>query len=107
MNHAGRRKRFEVSAIGLGCMGMSEFYGPSDDASSIGVLHHAIDLGVNFWTPADMYGHRSQRAAVGAPCAAAATGVLATSSPSSAGRTAASSGSAAGPSTSARPVTRA
>ena len=46
----------EVSAIGLGCMGMSEFYGPSDDASSIGVLHHAIDLGVTFWDTADMYG---------------------------------------------------
>ena len=46
----------EVSAIGLGCMGMSEFYGPSDDASSINVLHHAIDLGVTFWDTADMYG---------------------------------------------------
>jgi aryl-alcohol dehydrogenase-like predicted oxidoreductase len=46
----------EVSAIGLGCMGMSEFYGPSDDASSIGVLHHAIDIGVTFWDTADMYG---------------------------------------------------
>ena len=46
----------EVSAIGLGCMGMSEFYGPSDDASSIVVLHHAIDLGVTFWDTADMYG---------------------------------------------------
>ena len=46
----------EVSAIGLGCMGMSEFYGPSDDATSLGVLHHAIDLGVTFWDTADMYG---------------------------------------------------
>jgi len=46
----------EVSAIGLGCMGMSEFYGPSDDASSINVLHHAIDIGVSFWDTADMYG---------------------------------------------------
>jgi len=46
----------EVSAVGLGCMGMSEFYGPSEDAASIGVLHHAIDLGVTFWDTADMYG---------------------------------------------------
>jgi aryl-alcohol dehydrogenase-like predicted oxidoreductase len=45
-----------VSAVGLGCMGMSEFYGPSDDATSIGVLHHAIDIGTTFWDTADMYG---------------------------------------------------
>jgi len=50
------RSGLEVSPIGLGCMGMSEFYGPSDDATSIGVLHHAIDLGVTFWDTADMYG---------------------------------------------------
>jgi len=37
-------------------MGMSEFYGPSDDAASINVLHHAIDIGVSFWDTADMYG---------------------------------------------------
>ena len=46
----------EVSAIGLGCMGMSEFYGASDDAASVAVLHHAIDRGVAFWDTADMYG---------------------------------------------------
>ena len=45
-----------VSAVGLGCMGMSEFYGPSDDMASVAVLHHAIDLGVTFWDTADMYG---------------------------------------------------
>jgi len=50
------RNWLRVSAVGLGCMGMSEFYGPSDDAASIGVLHHAIDLGVTFWDTADMYG---------------------------------------------------
>jgi aryl-alcohol dehydrogenase-like predicted oxidoreductase len=45
-----------VSAIGLGCMGMSEFYGVGDDEASISLLHRAIDLGVNFWDTADMYG---------------------------------------------------
>jgi len=45
-----------VSAIGLGCMGMSDFYGPSDTATNLAVLHHAIDLGVNFFDTADMYG---------------------------------------------------
>ncbi|WP_457419132.1 aldo/keto reductase [Roseateles sp. P5_E7] len=46
----------EVSALGLGCMGMSEFYGPADDAQSLAVLHHALDIGVNFLDTADMYG---------------------------------------------------
>lgn len=45
-----------VSAIGLGCMGMSEFYGPADEAQSLAVLHHALDIGVNFLDTADMYG---------------------------------------------------
>src|SRR5688572_16559248 len=46
----------DVSPIGLGCMGMSEFYGPADDATSIDVIHHALDRGVDFLDTADMYG---------------------------------------------------
>jgi aryl-alcohol dehydrogenase-like predicted oxidoreductase len=55
----------EVAAVGLGCMGMSEFYGPSDDAASIEVLHHAIDRGVTFWDTADMYGSGHNERLVG------------------------------------------
>lgn len=46
----------EVSAIGLGCMGMSEFYGDRDETEAIATLHHALDLGVTFLDTADMYG---------------------------------------------------
>ncbi|HWB91771.1 MAG TPA: aldo/keto reductase [Puia sp.] len=47
----------KVSAIGLGCMGMSWAYGPTDETESIATLHKALDLGVNFWDTADMYGN--------------------------------------------------
>jgi aryl-alcohol dehydrogenase-like predicted oxidoreductase len=43
-----------VSAMGLGCMGMSEFYGAHDDGQSMSTLHRALDLGVNFLDTADM-----------------------------------------------------
>ncbi len=50
------RQGLTVSAIGLGCMGMSEFYGAADRATSLAVLEHALDIGVNFLDTADMYG---------------------------------------------------
>jgi aryl-alcohol dehydrogenase-like predicted oxidoreductase len=50
------RSGLSVSAIGLGCMGMSDFYGPADHATNLAVLNHALDIGVNFLDTADMYG---------------------------------------------------
>lgn len=48
--------QLEVSALGLGCMGMSEFYGATDEKESIATIHSALDSGVNFFDTADMYG---------------------------------------------------
>ena len=54
-----------VSAIGLGCMGMSEFYGPLDKKEAIATIHRAADLGINFLDTADMYGRGANEELVG------------------------------------------
>lgn len=56
---------FSVSTLGLGCMGMSEFYGPSDDAENLATLDAALERGIDFFDTADMYGRGANEELLG------------------------------------------
>jgi aryl-alcohol dehydrogenase-like predicted oxidoreductase len=60
-----RLRDLDVSALGLGCMGMSEFYGPGDEASGTATIHRAIDLGITFFDTSNMYGNGANEELLG------------------------------------------
>src|ERR1700743_3733686 len=68
--HAMKRRRLdtngpEVSSIGLGCMGMSEFYGAGDEQESVATIHRALELGIVFLDTSDVYGPYKNEELVG------------------------------------------
>ncbi|MDX6298624.1 MAG: hypothetical protein QOI51_2481 [Nocardioidaceae bacterium] len=65
LGSASRGADLEVSALGLGCMGMSEFYGTTDEAEAVRTIHRALDLGVTLLDTADMYGPFTNEQLVG------------------------------------------
>lgn len=71
----GTTSPLTVSALGLGCMGMSEFYGTPDEAGGIATIHRALDLGVTFLDTADMYGPFTNERLVGKALAGRRDGV--------------------------------
>src|SRR5215831_10043210 len=58
-------KGLEVSVLGLGCMGMSEFYGTTDEGEAIATIHRSLELGIDFLDTADMYGRGANEKLVG------------------------------------------